>query len=229
MSNNDAMADKPDRFSALCQAHGNQDLADLARGSGLSEAAAEAVAAIDAVMNRVRRSVQRREFGRLILARIDPSLEVSHLDAILALTAFASDTPQDEVTVGTIAERMGIDPSRASRISADLVERGYAFRVASQLDARRICLKLTAKSERLVTAVRQTKWRMFAGSLAEWDEQDLVTFAGLLERFAGWAMDEAAMRKAADAVKQMMDETEPVSDKSEANSDNALPEHSPSI
>ncbi|MGX8009436.1 hypothetical protein ACVDG8_010720 [Mesorhizobium sp. ORM8.1] len=59
-----------------------------------------------------------------------------------------------------------------------------------------------------MTAVRQTKWRIFAGSLAQWDEQDLVTFAGLLERFAGWAMDEAEMRRSADAVKQMMDETE---------------------
>jgi len=210
MSSNDTGPDKPDRFSAPGQMHGDQDLADLARSNGLSEAAADAVAAIDAVMSKVRRSVQRRDFGRLILARIDPSLEVSHLDAIVALSAGVGDTPQDEVTVGIIAERMGIDPSRASRISADLVERGYAFRVASQLDARRICLKLTARSERLVTAVRQTKWRIFAGALAQWDEQELVTFATLLERFAGWATDEAEMTRSADAVKQMMDETEPV-------------------
>ena len=209
MSSNDAEPGKPDRFSAMSQTHGDQDLADLARSNGLSDAAAEAVAAIDAVMSKVRRSVQRRDFGRLILARIDPSLEVSHLDAIVALSAGVGDTPRDEVTVGIIAERMGIDPSRASRICADLVERGYAVRVASQLDARRICLKLTARSERLVTAVRQTKWRIFAGSLAQWDEQELVTFALLLERFAAWATDEAKMTKAADAVKQMMDETEP--------------------
>ena len=209
MSNNDTGLGTADRFSAPSQAHGDQDLADLARSNGLSEAAAEAVVAIDAVMNKVRRSVQRRDFGRLILARIDPSLEVSHLDAIIALNAVVGDNPQDEVTVGIIAERMGIDPSRASRISADLVERGYAFRVASQLDARRICLKLTAKSERLVTAVRQTKWRIFAGALAQWDEQELVTFATLLERFAGWAIDDAGMSRSADAVKQMMDEIEP--------------------
>lgn len=209
MSSNDTGPGSADRFPALCQTHGDQNLADLARSAGLSEAAAEAVAAIDAVMIKVRRSIQRREFGRLILARIDPSLEVSHLDAIIALSAGVGDTPRDEVTVGIIAERMGIDPSRASRISADLVERGYAVRVASQLDARRICLKLTARSERLVTAVRQTKWRIFAGTLAQWDEQELVTFALLLERFAGWATDEAKMSKAADAVKQMMDETEP--------------------
>jgi DNA-binding MarR family transcriptional regulator len=154
----------------------------------------------------------------LILARIDPSLEVSHLDAIIAIARnpVASNAPQEEVTVGILAERLGIDPSRASRISGDLVERGYAFRVASQLDARRICLKLTARGERFVTAVRQTKWRIFAGTLAQWDEQELVTFAALLERFAGWAIDEAGMTRSADAVKQMMDETEPGSDLSEA-------------
>jgi DNA-binding MarR family transcriptional regulator len=209
---------KADRFPSLCQTHGDQDLADLALSSGLSEAAAEAVAAIDAVMGTVRRSIQRRDFGRLILARVDPSLEVSHLDAIIAIAhnPTAGAIPQDEVTVGIIAERLQIDPSRASRISGDLVERGYAFRVASQLDARRICLKLTAKGERFVTAVRQTKWRIFAGSLAQWDEQELVTFAALLERFAGWAIDEAGMSRSADAVKQMMDETGPGVDLSEA-------------
>ncbi len=218
MSSNDSGPGKPDRFPSLCQTHGDQDLADLARSNGLSEAAAEAVAAIDAVMSKVRRSIQRRDFGRLILARIDPSLEVSHLDAIIAIAhnPIVGNIPRNEVTVGIIAERLGIDPSRASRISADIVERGYAFRVASQLDARRICLKLTARGERFVTAVRQTKWRIFAGSLAQWDERDLVTFAALLERFAGWAIDEAGMNRSADAVKQMMDETAPGADLSEA-------------
>lgn len=210
MSSNDAPSN-PDRFPAPFQTRGDQDLADLARSSGLSERAAEAVAAIDAVMGKVRRSIQRRDFGRLILARVDPSLEASHLDAIgaIAHNPVFSDTAQDEVTVGVIAERLGIDPSRASRISAYIVERGYACRVASQRDARRICLKLTAKGERFVAAVRQTKWRIFAGSLAQWDEQELVTFAALLERFAGWAMDEAGMNRSADAVKQMMDEMLP--------------------
>jgi len=211
MSSDDTGPGKPDRFPALCQSHGDQDLVALARSNGLSEPAAEAVAAIDAVMNKVRRSIQRRDFGRLILARVDPSLEVSHLDAISAIAQNPAigDTPQEEVTVGIIAERLGIDPSRASRISADIVERGYALRVASQLDARRICLKLTARGERFVAAVRQTKWRIFAGSLAQWDEQELVTFALLLERLAGWAIDEGGFSKSADAIKQMMDEAEP--------------------
>ncbi|OCC03409.1 MarR family transcriptional regulator [Labrys sp. WJW] len=218
MSSNDTGLGKPDRFPTLCQTHGDPDLANLARGHGLSEAAAEAVAAIDAVMQQMRRSIQRRDLGRLLLARVEPLLEVSHLDAIIAiaLNPIVSASPQDEVTVGVIAERLGIDPSRASRICADIVERGYAFRVASQLDARRICLKLTAKGERFVSAVRQTKWRIFADSLARWDEQELVTFAALLERFAGWAMDEARISRSADAVKQMMDATEPGADPADA-------------
>ena len=218
MHNNDSGPGRPDRFAALCQTHGDQDLADLALSSGMSEAAAKAVAAIDAVISKVRRSIQRRDFGRLILARVDPSLEVSHLDAIIAIAhnPVVGNAPQEEVTVGIIAERLGIDPSRASRISADIVERGYAFRVASQLDARRICLRLTATGERFVTAVRQTKWRIFAGSLAQWEEQELVTFAALLERLAGWAIDEAGMSRSADAIKQMMDETESGVDLSEA-------------
>jgi DNA-binding MarR family transcriptional regulator len=216
MSNNASGPGKPDRVPALC--HGDPDLADLALSAGLSEAAAKAVAAIDAVMTKVRRSIQRRDFGRLILARVDPSLEVSHLDAIIAIAhnPVVGNAPQEEVTVGIIAERLGIDPSRASRISADIVERGYAFRVASQLDARRICLRLTATGERFVTAVRQTKWRIFAGSLAQWEEQELVTFAALLERLAGWAIDEAGMSRSADAVKQMMDEADPGVEPSEA-------------
>ncbi|MFD1981616.1 hypothetical protein ACFSOZ_02700 [Mesorhizobium newzealandense] len=57
-----------------------------------------------------------------------------------------------------------------------------------------------------MTAVGQTKWRIFAELLAQWDEQELVTFATLLERFAGWATDEARMSRSADAVRQMMDE-----------------------
>jgi hypothetical protein len=55
----------------------------------------------------------------------------------------------------------------------------------------------------------QGAFAIFAGALAQWDQQDLVTFATLLERFACWAIDDAGMRKAADAVKQMMDEMEP--------------------
>ena len=194
----------------VCQTRGDQDMVELALANGVSPKAAEAIAAIDAVMHRVRRSMQRRDFGRKILARIAPDLEIGHLDAINAIAHSPSwtDDAHEEVTVGLIAERLGIDPSRASRLAADVVERGYARRVASQTDARRICLELTPKGDRFVEAVRRNKWDVFAGALGQWSEQELTVFAALLERFAGWATDDGRIEQSADNIKRLLEEAD---------------------
>jgi DNA-binding MarR family transcriptional regulator len=191
----------------VCRTPGDQEMVDIALANGLSPRAAEAVAAIDAVMHKVRRSIQRRDFGRRVLAKLDGDLDVAHLDTISAIAhnPVWSDVAKDEeVTVGLIAERLGIDPSRASRLSADVVERGYARRVASQADARRICLELTEKGERFVAAVRRNKWELFAGALGQWSEQELVVFAALLDRFSGWATDNDGIERSAENIKHML-------------------------
>jgi DNA-binding MarR family transcriptional regulator len=164
-------------------------LVALAEQSGLSPQAAEAVAAIDAVLSRIRRAMQRRDFGRLLLAQVAPELDVAHLDAISVISGSPTWGPvseDSEVTVGTIAERLGIDPSRASRLAAEIVERGYVQRIASQADARRIVLQLTDRGRSLVSEVRTRKWQTFAGSMRNWTEDELVTFARLLDRFSTW-------------------------------------------
>ncbi|MBK8083074.1 MAG: winged helix-turn-helix transcriptional regulator [Devosia sp.] len=194
----------------VCRTRGDQDLAELARANGLSETAAEAVAAIDAVMHKVRRSIQRRDFGRQMLERMGSDLDIAHLDAIgaIAHNPVGNDQPAEEVTVGLIAERLGIDPSRASRVSADIVERGYARRVASQTDARRICLELTPRGLRFVEAVRVSKWDLLSHALGKWDEKDLVTFAALLERFSNWTTDNDAISTSVEAAKRILAEPE---------------------
>lgn len=192
----------------ICQAQGDQNLVALARANGLSAEAADAVAAIDAVMAKIRRSVMRREYGRQLMAALDPNLDVAHLDVIGAVghgPTVWGEAGHEEVTVGLIAERLAIDPSRASRLSAEVVERGYVRRVASQLDARRICLELTAKGQRFVDAVRQNKWNMLASALGQWNEADLVTFAVLFERFSGWATDNDGIRRSAEAIRKSME------------------------
>ncbi len=209
MSNNDS-ADPLHDLPAVCVTRGDQDMVELARASGLSPAAAEAVASIDAVMHKVRKSIQRRDFGRQVMAKLDPTLEVTHLDAISAIAhspVWADDAPQ-EVTVGLIAERLGIDPSRASRVTADVVERGYARRVASQQDARRICLELTEKGEHFIAAVRHNKWHIFARALGKWNERELVVFAALLDRFSNWATEDDGIERSAENIKRLFDESE---------------------
>ncbi|OEO28447.1 MarR family transcriptional regulator [Devosia insulae DS-56] len=195
---------------AICHTQGDQELIELAKQSGLSPNAAEAVAAIDAVMHKVRRSIQRRDFGRQVMAQIDPTLEVAHLDAISAIAhapAYIEDA-KVEVTVGLIAERLAVDPSRASRISAELVDRGYARRVASQQDARRICLELTPKGKRFIEAVRINKWNLFAQALGQWNERDLVAFAVLFERFSNWSTDDGGVATSAANIKRLFEESE---------------------
>lgn len=208
MSSSD-VTDLPD-LPSLCTTRGDQEMVELARAQGLSPAAAEAVASIDAVMQKVRRSIQRREFGRRMLSALEPGLEVAHLDVISAIAHSPAwvDEPQQEVTVGLIAERLGIDPSRASRVVADVVERGYAKRVASQLDARRICLELTPEGERFIEVVRQTKLQIFAQALTKWNERELVVFAALLDRFSSWATDEGRTEQSVQNIKRMLAEDE---------------------
>lgn len=181
------MKDAPDTQpdSGYCQPP-NAALVDQARHSGLSPRAAEAIGEIDLVMSKFRRSIQRREFGRQILAAVDPTMELSHLDAIAAIAFDPGQEGDIEVTVGVLAERMSIDPSRASRLAAEVVERGFVRRVASQADARRICLQLTRKGKALVDAFYHNKMRIFSAAMGQWTEQELTTFAELLGRFSEW-------------------------------------------
>jgi len=203
MTNTTPLPDLP----YVCQTRGDQDMVELALANGLTPKAAEAIAAIDAVMHKVRRSMQRRDFGHKLIARIATDLDIGHFDTINAIAHSPawSDDAHEEVTVGLIAERLGIDPSRASRLAADVVDRGYARRVASQTDARRICLELTPKGELFVETVRRNKWEVFAGALGEWSDQELTVFAALLERFAGWATDEGRIDRSAEKIKRALE------------------------
>jgi DNA-binding MarR family transcriptional regulator len=161
----------------------------LAADYGISLGSAEAIASIDVTMTRIRRSLAKRELARSVMARLDTDLDMAHLDVISAISGFACEPvpPEAEVTVGFVAEQMNIDPSRASRLVAEVVDRGYARRVASQQDSRRICLELTAQGEAFVDSFRAVKWNTFAGSLGTWSEADLTTFATLLDRFSTWS------------------------------------------
>jgi DNA-binding MarR family transcriptional regulator len=179
-----------------CYHSADQLLSEIAQANGMSAEAASALASIDEVMGRIRRSIMKRDFGRRILQQLSVDLEVVHMDVIGAVGHEHPETAE-EVTVGLVAERLAIDPSRASRLVADVVDRGYIRRVASQADSRRICLELTEAGRTLVQAIRQTKWTVFSAALGKWSEDELVTFARLLDRFSTWTSE---FRPAADAA-----------------------------
>lgn len=131
-------------------------------------------------MSRWRLMIGRRVLARLAIENIARDLEISHIDV---LDAVRRAEPDGEVTVGTIAEIMRIDPSRASRIVADMVTRGALKREASQADARRIIVVMTDFGKKLVLEVQAVKRGVIESVLAEWPEEDVGAFAHLFDRF----------------------------------------------
>jgi len=131
-------------------------------------------------MARMRLMTGRRVIGRLVIRTIAPDLELSHLDV---LSAVGQAEGVGEVTVGTIADMLRIDPSRASRIVADMVRGKVLRRKASRADARRIVVVMTPAGRRLLLEVRALKLTTVTRIVAGWPEKDVETFAALFEKF----------------------------------------------
>ncbi|KQS83863.1 MULTISPECIES: MarR family winged helix-turn-helix transcriptional regulator [unclassified Rhizobium] len=139
-------------------------------------------ASIGRSMGRWRLMVGRRVLARLAIDNVAPGLEITHLDVLDAVWRARGE---GEVTVGTIAEIMRIDPSRASRIVADMVTRGALKREASQADARRIIVVMTELGTRLIGEIKAVKRGVIESILADWPEEDVGAFAHLFDRFVG--------------------------------------------
>jgi DNA-binding MarR family transcriptional regulator len=166
-------------------------LAQLIR-HGFSPAGAQATIEIDRVMTHIRQSMARREIGRMALRDLNLGIDMADLEIISAVTHGPGE--DGEITVGLVAERLRIDPSRASRIVAEAVDKGILRRVASQADARRIGLELTDLGRQHSQAIQNYKWSLFAQALGQWPEEDLVTFARLFQRFSHWVADAKAVK-----------------------------------
>ncbi|KAA0698804.1 MarR family transcriptional regulator [Neorhizobium sp. P12A] len=142
----------------------------------------EDILRIGEVMTRMRLMTGRRMIGRLAIQNVAPGLELSNLDVLDAVRRAETN---GEVTVGTIAEVLRIDPSRASRIVADMVSRGVLRRKASQADARRIVVVMTALGQRLLSEIQAQKMSVIEGVVADWPAEDIEAFSKLFNRFVG--------------------------------------------
>ena len=170
--------------------------------AGLDAKTAEAVVEIDGLMQKWRRRAQKRELGQRALVHLKIELDLAQLDVLFAIAG-----PMDpaeapgETMVATVAERVNIDPSRASRLVSDMVDQGYARRAVSQADARRTIIELTERGLAVVEAVRAYKFLVMGDFLGEWSAEDLTMFVPLLKRFGTW-MDsiDPASEKHADEI-----------------------------
>ena len=174
-------------------------IGDMAR-AGIDPEVTRAALAFDAVLQRWRRRVRTRELGHRALSELGLPLDLAQLDVMIAIHAPANefgDDPEGETMVSTVAQRLNIDPSRASRIVSDLIARGFAERAASQADARRTIVALTASGLAIVEAVRRYKFLLLGGFLSDWTREEIDTLLPLLDRFSHWSETGAAQTEAA--------------------------------
>ena len=169
------------------------DVSGLLRQAGIAEQTLQAALQIDVVMQTWRRRAMKRELGSRALQDLKVGIDLPHLDVLMAIVGYGSLGNEDttEVMVGTVAERLNIDPSRASRIVSEMVDQGFARRAASQADARRTIIELTPRGRAVVDAVRTYKYLIMGDFLASWTSEDVSELVRLLGRFGSW-MDEIA-------------------------------------
>lgn len=145
-------------------------------------------------MQQLRRRFRKRELGiaALGILGLEDEIDLALLDVLIAIWAPSNEFGDDagtETMVSTIATRLHIDPSRASRLVSELIGKGLARRAVSQKDARRTIVQLTDRGQAIVDAVRRFKFLVMGKFFSGWTTEELETFVPLFERFVAWTDD----------------------------------------
>lgn len=134
----------------------------------------------------LRRLFQRSELAKEWAAAFGRAqkLDYTELRLLDAVRSTTRASAEDGATVGEIAERLGIDPSRASRLVARSVKRGTLSRHAAPGDGRRVVLHVTAAGVQLQDRGSELTRARVELALAGWPAGERAQFARLFSRFA---------------------------------------------
>lgn len=178
------------------------ELNTLLENAGIDAATAQAVMDIDGMLQQWRRRAMKRELGQRALLDLRIGIDLAQFDVLVAIAGPVPEfgDVQGETMVASVAERLNIDPSRASRLVSEMVEQGFARRAVSQADARRTIIELTDQGRAVVEAVHAYKYLIMGDFLGTWPAEDVAAFVPLLKRFARWSddIDAAAAKYAAE-------------------------------
>ena len=181
------MTDKPDApadFAALASSTaGEGDLfAQLLAASGRDGAVVAALMTVDRDIFQWRRAMLRGDGLTAMLKRAGLPLELVEFQALLTVDRLRAGADA-VVTVGALAQEMGLDPSRASRLAGKLIAGGYLQRGVAQSDARKVVLELTALGCATLDEGRKHKWARYVAIFADWRDDEITAFTALLHRY----------------------------------------------
>ncbi|MGH1331491.1 MAG: MarR family winged helix-turn-helix transcriptional regulator [Paracoccaceae bacterium] len=184
-----------------------QETLNALEAAGLDRASAQGAVTLEAIIQRWRRRAVRRLPELRAIKALGLPLDVPQFDVLNAIWdpcgEFGRDPSEsaasaaaaasgglsaggEEIMVATIAKRLSIDPSRASRLVSDLISAGFARRAVSQSDARRTIVELTDEGAAAVSSVRAYRITLMAHFLKGWSNEDIAAFTPLFERFITW-------------------------------------------
>jgi DNA-binding MarR family transcriptional regulator len=161
-------------------------LTALLESRGKTAPAVKALVDFEAAMFRFHRRVAKGELIALALRRLELRIEPAQFQALTAVARIQHGVGRDAPvapTIGLIAEEMSLDPSRASRIVADLVRSGHVQRGAAQDDGRKSVIKLTELGGSVLYAMRDARWNLLLEVFASWSESDLQSLSQGLTRY----------------------------------------------
>lgn len=173
----------------LAQAKAAAHRAEASRAlaeAGFAPEAIEALLTFDAEHFLYVRRVMKGDIPQSLMDELAAGIEISHfhaLSAILRIRSGYGRAQPAEPTVGLLAEEMCVDPSRASRIAADLVDRGLVTRGVSQEDGRRSILLPTEAAVVLMQGFLRAKWQRNVRIFQDWSAEDIACFARLFARY----------------------------------------------
>lgn len=89
-----------------------------------------------------------------------------------------------QLSVGELGRELNIDPSTASRLSAQSLKAGYIERVVDQQDARASRLRLTQAGSLLASQAQAWQQAVFLDLTQDWSEAERLSFATQFIRFS---------------------------------------------
>ncbi|MFZ4895471.1 MarR family winged helix-turn-helix transcriptional regulator [Plantibacter sp. Mn2098] len=93
--------------------------------------------------------------------------------------------------ISALAEAIGVDQPRASRLVAEATERGHVRRAADPNDGRRSVVQLTEAGRTVLTEAHRGRRDAVATALSGFTPEEMAQFAALFARFVeAWPRDE---------------------------------------
>jgi DNA-binding MarR family transcriptional regulator len=139
----------------------------------------ETVEGIRRSLVTLRRMFQRKELAELWASAFGEATRLDYTELRL-LDAVGLAEP---ATVGDIAQLLGIDPSRASRLVAAAIRRGHLRRRLEPGDARKVVVEITRAGAALQRKGSDLTRARIALALGDWSAADRAAFVKLFGRF----------------------------------------------